>query len=212
MFKSIFILLVLSISALAQGQDLLLDRLLDAVKDNDIQTVRTQIQRGMSVDSSDPDGNTLLMLASREGRPEMVKVLLDLKASPKHRNSVGDSPLMFAALGGNLDVVRLLVDRGAEINQSGWTALHYCAWIGQTEVCKFLLDKGADIDAVSANGTTPLMMAVRGGHLATVKLLVWEVAELDTRNQDDATALQWALKGNHTEIANHLKQAGAKEQ
>ncbi len=201
----------MGISMLAHGQGRQLDELLNAVKRNDLTTVEAQIRRGMSVDSSDSSGNTLLILAVIEGKPELVKSLLALNANPKHRNKVGDSALMFAALGGNLEIVRLLVGHGAEINQSGWTSLHYCAWSGHTEVCKFLLDKGADIDAASENGTTPLMMAVRGGHMATVKLLVWEFAELEVRNQDGATALQWALKGERVEIVNHLKQAGAKE-
>jgi len=211
LFIKSLIFVLLSFVGSAQGQSLQRDRLLDAVVENDIKTVRVQIQRGMSVETADPVGNTLLMLAAKEGRSDMVKTLLDLKANPRQRSSVGDSPLMFAALGGNVEIARLLVDRGAEINHSGWTALHYCAWAGKTDVCKFLLDKGANIDAESENGTTPLMMAVRGGHIATVKLLVWEFAELEVRNHDGATALQWALKGEHREIASHLKQAGAKE-
>jgi ankyrin repeat protein len=55
------------------------------------------------------------------------------------------------------------------------------------------------------------MMAVRGGHLETVKMLVWEVAELDLKNHDGATALQWAIKSQRQDIVAHLKQAGAKE-
>jgi hypothetical protein len=55
------------------------------------------------------------------------------------------------------------------------------------------------------------MMAARGGHFDTVKLLLWEVADPNIRSESGATALAWALKAGNTEIADLLRQAGAKE-
>jgi len=196
---------------MAAGAQDLVNELLNAVRQNDIKTVRESIGRGMSVDTSDESGNTLLMRASRDTQLEMVQTLLGLQASIKHRNFAGDTALMFAALGGNLEIVRLLAKAGADVHHAGWAPIHYCAWAGKTAVCQYLIQQGVDIDAVGLNGITPLMMAVRGGHLDTVKLLVWEFAELEVENDDGATAMDWALRNKRQDIVAHLKQAGAKQ-
>ena len=54
---------------------------------------------------------------------------------------------MHAAKNGHIEVVRLLLDNGADINANffGSTALKYSAMNGHVEVVKFLLDKGADV-------------------------------------------------------------------
>jgi len=215
MYKLLFFIIISTFSlfsstAISAMPDLVME-LLKAVQQNDIKAVREHIRRGMSVDTSDEVGNTLLMRASKEGHPDMVRALLDMNAAVKKRNSGGDTPLMFGALGGNMEIVRLLVDAGAELEHPGWAPIHYCAWAGKTNVCQYLISLGVDIDAKSPNGTTALMMAVRGGHLDTVKLLVWEVAELDVTNDDGATALQWAHRSNRQDIISRLKQAGARK-
>lgn len=188
-----------------------LERVLIATEDNDIAYVRSAIARGMPVDTVDKAGNSLLMIACRFGRLEMARQLIDLKANIQHRNAFGDTPLMTAALGGNQEIAKVLIDRGVPVNQPGWTALHYCAASGKAEMCQFLLDKDADIDARSPNGTTPLMMAVREGHFDVVKLLVWEVADVNARNNEGATALKWAVRADRDDMIQLLKAAGAKE-
>ncbi len=204
----VFILFFIAFPASGQGP---YDDLLKASQSGDVRTVRDLVSRGMSPDSTDPGGNSLLILAAREGKLEVVRELLSLKARPQARNAYGETALMLASLKGHLPIVRLLIERGAEVNQPGWSALHYCATEDRVDVCKYLLQKGANIDALSLNGTTPLMMAVRGGNIETARLLLWEVADAKIKNDAGATALQWALKSGHTDLAALLRQAGATE-
>ena len=82
---------------------------------------------------------------------------------------------------------------------------------GQDAVINYLLAEGANINAVSPNGTSALMMAVREGKGPTVTLLIAKGANVNVRNQDDATALAWALRGNEQAMAAALRRAGAKE-
>src|SRR5665647_1709331 len=186
------------------------DDLLTAIKLNDIPAAEALFAKGMDVNTTDPGANTLLMLAVRENYMDLVKRLLDRQPKLGARNRYGETALMFAAKS-NLEMVKLLVERGAAINQTGWNPLIYAAWQGKTDVVKYLLEKGADIDALSPNGISALMMAARGGHFDTVKLLLWEVADPNIRSESGITALAWALKAGNTEIAELLKQAGAKE-
>jgi ankyrin repeat protein len=187
------------------------DDLLTAVRRNDIPAMEALFAIGMDVNTTDPDANTLLILAVREDYKAMVGRLLVKHAKLGARNRYGETALMLAAAKGNLEMIKLLVQHGAEINLSGWNPLIYAAWQGKTDVVKYLLEKGADIDSVSPNGISALMMAARGGHFDTVKLLLWEVADANLRSEDGMTALTWALKGGNTDIADLLKQAGGKE-
>ena len=188
-----------------------LDLLLKGVAERDVKTVSDLVRRGMSPDSADPKGNTLLQMSARTGDLPMVNALLGFRANPKLLNALGESALMLAAVEGHTAVARRLIEAGSEVNASGWSALHYAAWRAHVDVCKLLLENGADIDARGPNGITPVMMAVRSGDLETVKLLVWEVADLRFETIDGSTALSWAEKFGYGEIAQHLRNAGARK-
>ena len=185
--------------------------LLTAIKLDDIPAADALFVKGMDVNTSDPGANTLLMISVQEDHAAMVKLLLQRQAKVGARNQYGETALMLAAANGNLELVKRLMAHGAEVNLTGWNPLIYAAWRGRTEVVKYLLDNGADIDAMSPNGISALMMAARGGHFDTVKLLLWEAADPNIKSDSGASALDWALKEKNSEIANLLKQAGAKE-
>ena len=111
------------------------------------------------------------------------------------RNSHGESALMLVSLKGHLPLAKLLVSRDADINHPGWTPLHYAATGGHVEIIQLLLDESAYIDAESPNGTTPLMMAARYGNAKSVQLLLNEGADFEVKNQLGLTALDFAKQG-----------------
>ena len=113
---------------------------------------------------------------------------------------------MMAALNGDLDMIKLMVDgEEAEVNKKGWAPLHYAATNGHNDVVKYLVDHAAYLDAESPNGTTPLMMAARGGHIETVKLLLDEGADMRLKNQQGMTVIDFADQYNQKEIADGLR-------
>ena len=183
--------------------------LLRAAKDGDLQTVQNLVARGMDPDTSDPAGNTLLMIAAREGQMDVANYLAGQKARIRARNGAGETAIMFASLKGHLEVVKMLHASGAEVSGPGWAPLHYCAWGGHTEICRFLLDRGAAVDALSPNRTSALMIAARQGDAEMVGLLLARSANPTIRNDSDASALSWALRAGHTAIAEQLRRAGA---
>ncbi|MEP6970560.1 MAG: ankyrin repeat domain-containing protein, partial [Betaproteobacteria bacterium] len=109
--------------------------------------------------------------------------------------------LMLAALAGQLDISKRLIDLGADVNKPGWTPLHYAATRGHLDLMRLLLDKNAYIDAASPNGTTPLMMAAFYGTPSAVKLLLEAGADPLLRNQQDLTAIDFAQKANRADSA-----------
>jgi ankyrin repeat protein len=102
---------------------------------------------------------------------------------------------MLAAIKGDTALARKLIARGAYINMPGWTPLHYAASGGHVDILQMLLDQSAYIDAESPNKTTPLMMAARYGSPESVQLLLDAGADPTLRNELGLTALDFAERG-----------------
>ncbi len=202
----VFTLLLLA-SRLAFGQSL--DELLKAVHSDDAAVVGELLDRGLAADTTDKDGNTILMTAARLGYRDLVALLIARKATVNRRNPFGDSALMVACLNGHLGIVKLLAEHGAEINPSGWTPLAYAAFGGNPAVVRFLLEKGADKNAVEPNGYTPLMLAIRNGNASAARELLYADVDLEHTAPDGATALRLASKGGNSGMVELLKRAGA---
>ncbi|MDA8108396.1 MAG: ankyrin repeat domain-containing protein [Betaproteobacteria bacterium] len=186
-----------------------LDEVFKAVHENDRKTVAQLLERGLDANSTDRQGNTLLMVAARLGYRDLVELLIQHKAALDRRSPYGDTALMAASLKGHLDIVKLLVEHGAQVNRSGWTPLGYAAFGGNASVVRYLLAKGADKDAVQPNGDTPLMLAVRNGNAAAARELLYANAELEHAGPDGDTALSLAKKRGDQALIDLLKRAGA---
>lgn len=123
------------------------------------------------------------------------------KTQAEWRNAKDESPLMIASLKGQKDVVRKLIERDAHVNKPGWAPLHYAATGGHVEVMAILLEEHAFIDAESPNKTTPLMMAAMYGSPAAVRLLLQEGADPTLRNELGMNAVDFAQRANRRDAA-----------
>lgn len=131
-----------------------------------------------------------------------LRELYEAKHGIHWPRTVEGTPLLcYAAMNGDVEVVRLLLTRGAEVdapNGAGWTPLHYAAERGDTLLVKMLLDKGAYAGSQTNRfGETPLMLACGlfggGGRSdACARLLLAKGAEVNARTADYETALMFA--------------------
>ena len=179
-----------------------------AIQRDDAPGVQQLLARGFDVNTLDPKGNIGLMLAIKEPAPKVAQVLA---AAPKIDVNIlsaqGESPLMLAALKGEIGLAELLIKKGADVNKTGWTPLHYAATKGHLPMIRLLLENYAYIDAESPNGSTPLMMAGMYGTPEAVKLLIEEGADPMLKNQQGLTAQQFAQRGNRLDSAELLLKA-----
>ena len=166
-----------------------------------------------------------LVNASSMGDDAKVLMLLNNGANPNASDAVaafatgqkatGWTALMAASGSGHLRVVRLLIDKGATINQKSidneTTALMYASMSGKKDVAEFLIDKGAKVNMRDKDGMTALMFASKRGHLGIVSLLLKKGANSTYKTKSNESALLFAESEGHNEIVKMLKGAGVKE-
>jgi ankyrin repeat protein len=190
----------------------------------DLHAVKLFLTAGMDPNASDPDGITALMHAVSQKHTQIMKALLKAKANVNAENRRGDTVLSWAAEEGDIDtlrvllassahaqaingafiaaagrghrdVMRFLLDRGADMNQAGTKALRAAAgaryWGAysntgekeQSDTIRFLLDVGVDVDTKDKEGLTPLMLVIRGNadSAGVVHMLLDRGADLDAK-------------------------------
>ena len=183
--------------------------ILKAVERGDTETTQRLLERGAPPDAVDDTGTTLLGLADRGGDLDMVNLLLAKGAKVDAANVNGDTPILWASLYGHGEIVKRLYAKGARLDRPGWNPLHYAAFGGHLDVMEVLLDLGVDANVRSANQSTPLIMAVRNRKPEAVRLLLDKGANPNLANDRGTTPLGYALDQGYREIGEMLIARGA---
>jgi uncharacterized protein len=181
------------------------DDFVNAAKNGNVREINNLLRRGMDPNTVDPTGQPVLHLAARDGSLEVIKALVKAKADVNKRNAAGETAIMLAAIKGDAPIVEFLIAEDAQINHPGWTPLIYAATAGHDKLVKLFIENHAYIDGTSPNGTTALMMAVRGGFTNTVKLLLDEDADPNVKNDLGDSALSWAERAQNRAMIEMIK-------
>jgi len=158
-------------------------------------------------------GKQEIVIAASNGDFELVKYLI--YAHPESVNALdqnGYSALFFAAQKGNPEVVKLLLDNNAAVDQAGAgleTPLAAACANGNSKIIKMLCAKKANVNARNAFGQTPLMIAVRAKMPEAVKRLLEASAQLEARDANGFTPLLTAAASSDAQIFKYLLSKGA---
>lgn len=123
-----------------------------------------------------------------------------------------DSQLINAAIDGQVEKVKGLLDAGADAKAKDTddvTALMLAASQDHTETVIVLLEAGADVEAKNINGGTALILVAKEGHTETAKALLEAGADVEAKNEDGLSALIAAAGHGRTETTKALLEAGA---
>ena len=159
-------------------------------------------------------GNSPVADAAERGDRAAVQALLQQAADVNAAQADGSTALHWAALDGDVEMTRMLLYAGANVNASsrlgGYRPLHLAARNGRAAVVQVLLDAGAGPNVTDAHGTTPLMLAAASGSTETVSALLARGANVNaTESVRGETALMFAAAFGRTEVVRALLAHGA---
>ena len=197
-----------------------------AALENNVEKVAQCIIQGVGINAVDSKGRSALVTASSNPNPTNVaKFLLKQGADVNfaitsidaglYKKEPGDeafvlstTALHYAASNGNLELMKLLIDKKADVNAATWdwhqTPLDYASRNGHVQAMKLLIDKGAKIDEQA------LGLATRTGKLEAMKLLLDKGAKIDAIDGNGYTPLHIATSDNELEAMKLLLDRGAK--
>ena len=195
----VYVAVLIAVSSVVAGS---YEDFFTAIKRDNPGPIKTLLSRGFDPNTRAPDGLPGLYLALRDESLRAAVALIDWpQTNVEIRTDKDESPLMIAALKGQLEMVKKLIDRDADVNKTGWTPLHYAATNAHLAIMELLLERHAYIDAESPNGTTPLMMAAQYGNAAAVKLLLDAGADASMKNQLGLNAIDFANRASREDSA-----------
>ncbi|XP_049607902.1 histone-lysine N-methyltransferase EHMT2 isoform X1 [Syngnathus scovelli] len=179
----------------AQDKDLRTP-LLEAIINNHIELTRYLIQNGACVYHVEEDGYTGLHHAAKQGNLEIVNILLETgQVDVNAQDNGGWTPIIWAAEHKHVDVIKVLLNRGADVTINDKelnVCLHWAAYAGNVDIAEMVLNAGCSLASVNMHGDTPLHIAAREGYLDCVTLFLSRGADIDTINREGDTPLTLA--------------------
>jgi ankyrin repeat protein len=173
------------------------------------------IDNGANVNTKDMKGSTPLHSAASGGHKELVELLIATGADLEAKGNGGETPLDWAIKYKRNETADLLRKHGGKYGK-----IHFAALGGDIEVVKEFLAAGADVNKdvwVEYPGwmnTTPLLLAAGNGHKEIAELLIAKGADVNAMSDrfggKDKTALDWAVDQDQTETADLLRKHGGK--
>lgn len=172
------------------------------------------LQSGIAPPPRLPDASEALHAAVRAADFSRVKQLVGSGADVNAHDSMGNTPLLYAAWPGNIAISEFLLDHGADPNtrQSGPPILTLAVLAGRTEVVKLLLAHHARVDRRDPEGRTVLHLAARYGYEQIAGLLLAAHADIGAADGNGDTALDQAVLFGQSSVIPVLLQYGADPQ
>ena len=179
-----------------------------------LDVVKLLMKSGAGVRVTGNEGNKCLTCASYHGHTETVRYLVGLKdVDVNHQIDDGHTALHCAAQEKHADVVKVLIDAGADIegkNDEGRSPLLVASDAANVEIVKLLVKAGAGVRVTDNEENTCLVLAAYSGHTETVRYLVG-LPEVDVSHKDNKgfTSLYCAACEKHAAVVEVLIDAGA---
>lgn len=167
----------------------------------------------LNVNEFGDNGSTALHAAAAFGFINWIKRLCNFREiNIDAKDKTGATPLICAVKLGNTEVVRLLLEKGAQVNiarDDTQTPLHMATRYGFLEIVRLLLENGAHVDQTAQDGYTALFGAAQEGFVDIVRLLLEKKAQINLASNQGVTPLNMAAMQGHTKVVRLLLEKGA---
>ena len=144
--------------------------------------------------------------AAKDGDIDKVKELIAKDTDVNEEDSASNTPLILATYFGHTDVVKTLLENGANLTNP--ELVWITAQKGHKEIMELLISNGANINAKSSEDKSPLLMAIEWKHIEIAELLIDRGADLKFRNKKGTTLLQFATFYDNKDMVEMLLSKG----
>eukprot|EP01147_Barroeca_monosierra_P002206 gene2206-5217_t len=179
-------------------------------------TSRSHVELSQLLSTADSCGRTAIHLACFYGHVDMVSFLLSIAPGlltiPDGDELRRATPIHYACWGGSIQVVKILVAKGATIYDTDTvqnTPFLYAVFGGNLKVVQYLLNEGALLKDINQKGHSAIIQAACGGHQHIVEFLLHRGASLQERDHAGNTPLLFAAWGGHLSLVQWLLTRGS---
>lgn len=209
------------------------NELIAAAENGNIDKVRQLILSGADVNATENNNDrekSALTMAAKNGFTKIVQLLIESGAALEQRynflqhdlneendeTKIGSTPLMLASASNHNDVVELLINAGADINnhdERGFTSLHYAAENQCKKVIEILIKAGAGLNKQTngyydlSAGITPFMVSAQTGDIEMVKIFLnsgCDINDIYTNTEDGSNAFDGVVHNGHRPLLEFL--------
>eukprot|EP00960_Hanusia_phi_P071257 767509-Hanusia_phi.AAC.5 len=175
----------------------------------DLEEVRRMLRKGVSVNSTNYDGKTIMHMAASQGNYRVVELLLEEGAEKNQKDRWGNTPLQDAVNANQGPVIQLLVQWKSELNtENSSDKLCNAASIGDLDTLKLMLEHGLSPNVGNCDERTPLHLASAEGHSKVVEYIMSKGGDVNARDRWGRTPLQDAVAAGHVAIAEEIYARG----
>ncbi|MBN2072161.1 MAG: ankyrin repeat domain-containing protein [Candidatus Krumholzibacteriota bacterium] len=176
--------------------------------------VQILIDSGADLYFRNPHGETMLHYACQRGLPALAAHIVANGTDLETQSINGGTPLAYAAGSDNTEIVRMLLENGANPNppvkKGDVTPLIFTTWRDAVESARILLENGANTETRGYQGKTALMNAADNCSMEMASLLIEHGANVNAVDENGATALVLAAEKGKAGQVEALIKAGAK--
>ena len=182
--------------ALSYVQEVSDELVWDILKAQNLSVFTKIMRKKLNTAITDPHGNTLLMYIIAHGYPiAYVQAMPVNGLQINNLNTDGSSALSMAVVQNNPELVRFLVENGADINQKiKDVPLVYTLKAEQSDIAAILVQKGADLTYLPTDGSSGLMQAVRQMNIPLIEALSADQKAINARDKYGRTALLYLMQ------------------
>lgn len=193
---NLLLILLFTNSLIAQNDS---ELFLKAAKSNDVETLKSLLEKGIDVNTTTEYGATALTFASDKGFIEATVFLLENGANPNMKDLFYQStPFIWSLYKGNIEITKSMIEHGADVNSPD--AIRWAAGNADPEIIKLMIDKGS-------NGVGQILYGTIKNYKQELSKIILET---NTINQEDLTScLLLAIALENNDAINLLKENGA---
>ena len=147
----------------------------------------------------------ILRMAAENGYKEVIEYFLKKGVNVDSKDPNGNTALVHASLLNQLNIVKYLLENGADVNAgSTVTPLMAASYVGNKDIAAFLIRNKANVNIKGDKGLSALTLAATNGHSEIVSLLLKNKADINAKSDEGVTALIAASAGGHITIVEEL--------